>query len=187
MPVNSALDHLNVVRRSAAAARRGAFVILRGGSGLGKTTFLNTVNLFINDVEIVSIGRRDDVQTVLHSLPETEAKLRLVVVEGRDALRAVSDEVIDSAIHEINAFARAPEGEKTLVVRAVNDDDLQNRLRDTAARVGGDALLGVADPIDYFHGPPREHFIDIVRNSIATLNQGASLIDLGVTASRQKS
>lgn len=47
--------------------------------------------------------------------------------------------------------------------------------------MGGDALLGVGDPVYVFSGPPRDKFLEIGSRTVAALNQGASLYDLGVS------
>src|SRR5262249_27751625 len=49
-----------------------------------------------------------------------------------------------------------------------------------------DALLGVGHPSYRFLGPPKGQFLDIASRTIATLNQGASLADLGVSEDRAK-
>ena len=82
-------------------------------------------------------------------------------------------------MHEINSCLGAPRGEKTLVVWPTNTEDLEKILVDVAHRIGADALLGVDDASYRFDGPAKEDYLPIARQTIATLNQGASLADLG--------
>ena len=49
-----------------------------------------------------------------------------------------------------------------------------------AERIGADSLLGVGEPTYRFKGPPQDQYIDIATRTIETLNEGASLVDLGV-------
>lgn len=186
VPVDGALALMRDTSRDMAAAGRGAFLLFRGDSGSGKSTFLNTLDLFIEGVEIIGVPRETEIEGVLRKLPVTPMKLRLVVIEGRDALRNVSAPELEAAIHEINAFIRGARGERTLVVWPANADDLEAVLVDTASRVGADSLLGVGHPSYRFSGPSKEQFVEIAQRTIASLNQGATLADLGVSIERAK-
>jgi energy-coupling factor transporter ATP-binding protein EcfA2 len=186
VPVEAALSKIKRLHVDLGAAGRGAFLLLRGDSGSGKSTFLNTVGLFLSDVEVKSIPREESVETILRGEGETSEKLRLIIIEGRDALREVSASELESAIHEVNSFLRSKRGERTIVVWPVNTDDLEHAVIETCRRVGSDALLGVAEPSFRFSGPPKSQFLDIASRTLATLNQGASLADLGVSEVRAK-
>jgi energy-coupling factor transporter ATP-binding protein EcfA2 len=184
VPVDVALKHIKHVSTDMNAAGRGAFLLFRGDSGSGKSTFLNTLGMFLEGVEVLSISRDQPIEGVLSDAHPTAAKLRVLIIEGRDALREVQAYELESAIHDINAFIRTSDGERTVVVWPVNADDLEDALVETAKRVGGDSLLGVAEPSFRFSGPPVNQFIDIARRTIGTLNQGATLADLGVSDER---
>lgn len=184
VPVADAINHIKAVHRDAVAAGRGAFLILRGDSGSGKSTFLSTLNLFVESVEVLAVARSATIESSLRHAPSTVKTLRVIIIEGREALRDVAPADLEANVHEINAFLRTRAGENTLVVWPANADDLATLLVTTAQRVGADALLGVGDPSYRFRGPPRAQFLDIATRTIATLNQGASLADLGVTQDR---
>jgi hypothetical protein len=108
----------------------------------------------------------------------------VIIIEGRDALREVTARELEAAIHEMNQFLRSQAGERTLIVWPVNADDLESALTGAAQRVGADALLGVEGTSYRFAGPPRPQYFEIASRTIATLNQGASLADLGVSQNR---
>lgn len=184
VPVAEALDRIDSVQRDTAAAGRGGFLLLRGESGSGKSTFLHTLGLFREGVDVASIPREAGIADVLRSLRATSRAMRLLVVEGREALRDVAISDLEAAIHEINSFIRQREGERTLIVWPCNAQDLQDRMLEVCGRVGADALLGVGEPVLEFSGPTKDQYLDIADRTLATLNEGASLIDLGVSSGR---
>ncbi|WP_432980481.1 hypothetical protein [Dactylosporangium sp. CA-233914] len=183
VPVHSALVALDARFMDMRAARRGAFLILRGESGAGKSTFLDTVALFREGVSTVAVGASDDVAASLQQLPAANHP-RIVVLEGREALRDVSTAKIEASLHAVNSFLRASTGRNTLVVWPTNTDDLTKILVDFAGTLGGESLLGVEEPFLRFAGPPRTEFIAIAERTITALNEGASLAALGISADR---
>ena len=186
VPVLLGIERIKAIYTDIRAAGRGGFLLLRGDSGSGKSTFLNTLGLFLNGVEVFSITREDKIEDYLRNLSVTAKEIRIVIIEGRDALRDVEPQELEAAIHEINAFIRTANGEKTLVVWPVNSDDLEATLISICKSVGADSLLGTESPSFKFSGPPKEQFVDIASRTIATLNQGSSLAALGVSDERAK-
>ena len=176
-----ALAEIKLREQQMRASRRGGFLLLRGQSGSGKSTFLNTINLFIEGAETVSVSRDKSLDSEFRGMEATATTLRIVTLEGRDALRDVSESDLESAIHSINAFIRSPKGLRTLVVWPMNADDLQAKLIEVSRRVGADSLLGVASPVYLFDGPPQAEFVPIASKTVMALNSGASLHDLGVS------
>ena len=183
-PVDHALDHLDALVVDMNASGRGAMLILRGDSGSGKSTFIHTVGLFRESVETVSIPKTEDVSAALERLTKTSAPLRVVVLEGREALTDVSLEMLEKAVHAINSFVRTEAGENTLVAWTVNTDDLANRLAKLADAIGAEALTGLMGPIYRFSGPGKARFLSITNNTLARLNQGQSIHDLGISDDR---
>lgn len=61
------------------AAGRGGFMILRGASGAGKSTFLNTVGLFREGVTTARVSRGADIACDLATLPASSMP-RIVVL-----------------------------------------------------------------------------------------------------------
>ena len=58
VPVDDVLQHLKLLHRDLVAAGRGGFLILRGDSGSGKSTFLSTLNLFLEGVDVFAVPER---------------------------------------------------------------------------------------------------------------------------------
>ncbi|MEV6389517.1 hypothetical protein [Nocardia xishanensis] len=183
VPVQSALLSLDARFMDMRAARRGAFLILRGESGAGKSTFLDTVKLFRANVSTVAIPASDDVASALQNLSDATDP-RIVVLEGREALRDVSTAVIEASLHAVNSFLRSSRGRNTLVVWPTNTDSLTEMLVEFAGTLGGESLLGVEDPFLKFNGPPKSEFVAIAERTITALNEGASLAALGISGDR---
>ncbi|HVT80556.1 MAG TPA: hypothetical protein VHM90_07860 [Phycisphaerae bacterium] len=183
-PVDDALRKIDDLAADMRAAGRGAFLILRGESGAGKSTFLNTVHLFRKQVEELSIPGSSNLAEALNQLTPSLMQLRIISLEGREALKEVKDSEIEANLHAINSFIRGAAGEKTLIVWPCNTDDLKSRLINLASKLGADSLLGIGEPAFGFTGPQKSEFIRIATQTIHTLNEGASLADLGVSQIR---
>ena len=183
VPVYDALDAIDSRFMDLRAAKRGSLMILRGESGAGKSTFLETIGLFRTGVASHPIPASAGIPAALKELPATNTA-RVIVLEGREALRDVSAASIESSMHAINNFVRSSAGRDTLVVWPTNTDDLTQMLVDFARTLGGEALLGVDEPFLRFWGPGKDAFVGIAERTIAALNEGASLAALGIADER---
>jgi energy-coupling factor transporter ATP-binding protein EcfA2 len=182
VPVKNELETLNTRFREMRASRRGAMVVLRGETGSGKSTFLDTVGLFVKGVESVRIPASASIASALAELSPTD-RVRIIVLEGREALRDVEPAVLEDAVHAINAHVRGG-AQSDLIVWPANTDDLAEKLAELAGALGGEALLGTGSPIQRFTGPPNSEYVHIAQQTISALNEGASLAALGVTTER---
>lgn len=180
VPVHDALAAIDARFTEMHAAQRGGLMILRGDTGAGKTTFLNTMRLFRRGVVTERIGAGEDVRTALEAVPPTDNP-RVLVLEGREALGEVSRASLEAAMHAINAFVRSKSGRETLVVWPTNTDDLTSALTEIGSALGGEALLGVDQLAERFSGPSKIDYVKIAERTVATLNEGASFVDLGIS------
>jgi DNA (cytosine-5)-methyltransferase 1 len=87
-------------------------------------------------------------------------------------------------MHAINSFVRSNEGLDTLIVWPTNTDDLTLELAEIATTLGAEALFGVGEPFELFLGPSRAEFVGIAERTVAALNEGASLVTLGISDER---
>lgn len=180
VPVQASLDEITARFVDMRGARRGGLWVLRGNPGSGKSTFLDTVGLFRQGVVTERIPLTADIGAALDALDISETS-RIVVVEGREALLDVSEGALESSMHAINTFVRAPSGKQTLVVWPTNTDGLADALVALGTRLGGTALLGSGDPVGLFSGPPQDQYVSIAERTVGALNEGASLNALGVS------
>lgn len=160
---------------------RGAFLILRGASGAGKSTFLHTVNLYKNGVQSVSVPGGASIRQFLEQHSATANALEILVLEEREAAISFSDAELEDWLHAINGFIRSQRGENCLVVWPCNTDKLRDRIVSLARDIGGEALLGPGEPWHIFEGPDRSTFAAIAEKTLSVLNQSATLSDLGLT------
>jgi hypothetical protein len=179
-PVDDALSLLDDRFIDLGAAGRGGFMVLRGASGAGKSTFLSTVGLFREGVSTVRIPRGADIAAELSRLDPTTTP-RIVVLEGREALGQVSRPELEAAMHEVNQFVRMDAGEHRLIVWPTNTDNLTNILVELARHLGNETLLDPYAPVTHFSGPPKTDFVQIAERTVAALNDGVSLAGLGVS------
>ncbi len=180
VPVAKALSIIDSRFVDMRAARRGSLLILRGDAGSGKSTFLDTVYLFRQQVITHHVTAGDDVKRALSKLGAARTP-RIVVLDGREALGQVSAAAIEAAMHAINTFVRSEEGRDTLIVWPTNTDELTSLLVGLAQNLGAEALFGVGEPYTQFSGPDRSDFVNIAGRTVAALNEGASLATLGIS------
>lgn len=142
VPVQGALSHLDDVHQDMLQAGRGAFMLLRGNSGAGKSTFLHTAPMFRGGVRVFSIPGDVGVSEGIGRLPKPEGPLDIVVLEEREALSDVQEKEIERDLHVINSFLRKREGARCLIVWPCNTDDLQRLVERVAMRIGLMRSLG---------------------------------------------
>ena len=180
-PVEHELQKLDEQFEDLDSAGRGGFMILRGDSGAGKSTFLDTVFLFRDGIHTITIPGSADIASDLSKLGRTSER-RIVVLEGREALLDISQPVLERSMHAVNSFIKSPSGVSTLVVWPTNTDSLAASLAKLGQQIGGRALLGTGDAVTQFMGPEPAQFVAIGERTLSALNQGASLTDLGLTS-----
>lgn len=181
MPVESGLEMIDDQFSDIPGSGFGAMVILRGESGAGKTTFLDTIPMFRPAVDAVRIPYGESVIEKLEGLREIGSP-RLIIIEGREALGRVSESEIEEGLHAINAFLRqTPAGRESLVVWPTNSDSLSQKLSSIADTVGATALIGTEEVVYQFSGPPIGEWVTIAEQTTAALNAGASLAAYGIS------
>lgn len=168
-------------------ADRGAFLILRGASGAGKSTFLHTVGIFRKGVATVSVPGGASIRGFLQAHKPTGAEIEILVLEEREAAVSFSDAELEDWLHAVNGFIRSSSGRRALVVWPCNSDALRDRLVSLADAIGGEALLGTGEKFVVFEGPAKDKYVGIAEKTLATLNQGATFSDLGLTTERVQS
>lgn len=180
LPVQHALEAIDERFVDIRSAGRGSLMILRGETGAGKSTFLDTVGLFRRGVVTDRIVQGADLVEALEALTPTEQP-RVIVFEGREALGRDSRATLEAALHALNYVVRSPAGRDTLFVWPTNTDPLTDLLVEVARNIGDEALFEVGEPVERFTGPSRAQFVTIAERTVAALNEGASLAALGIS------
>ncbi|WP_152559557.1 hypothetical protein [Paenirhodobacter enshiensis] len=183
VPVLDMLNEIDSLHKTMKSSGRGVFMILRGNSGAGKTTFLHTLGLYRENVSTISIAGGEDVPNFLrdHNTPNT-LSIEVIVLEEREAALSFTDEELESWLHAINGFIRSDRGKNAMVVWPCNSDKLKDRLVSLSRTIGGRSLLGSKDDAISFPGPSKNTYTEIASRTLAVLNQGAGLSDFGLTA-----
>lgn len=181
IPVKYGLDKIQDIYEEICSTNRGSFLILKGESGSGKTTFLRTINIFIENVEILTISNNSDIIEFISKLSECRECLRIIIIEGRESILDMGHTEVTAAIHTINSFIRSPKGKKSLVVWPCNDENIVENLVETSQTVGGSSLLDFEDTYFIFSGPEKHQFVQIAKQTVQLLNHGKTLLDFGVT------
>ena len=180
-PIETSLDDFDKVVRRMKTAGRGAFTVLRGDSGTGKSTFLHTIRFFRKKIQTVSVPSTVSIRPYLEANVKQNG-VTLFVLEEREAVVSFSYEEIETWLHEINGFLRTNVGQESIVVWPCNTDTLLDRIEISARQIGGKALLGPGKGWLDFEGPAKTSFAKIAERTLALANQGASLSDVGLTA-----
>ena len=72
LPVKEGINKIVELHEEIESSNRGAFLILKGKSGCGKTTFLRTLDVFIEDIEIYTIFNDSNLVESMNSLQDTK-------------------------------------------------------------------------------------------------------------------
>ena len=180
-PVQQSLDKMDEVFSLMRSTDRGAFLVLRGASGASKSTFLHTMNLYRENVRTISVSGGIGIREFFNAATVDSKFLNIFVLEEREAATSFSDSELEDWLHSINGFIRSTKGSKSLVVWPCNTDTLRDRIVSLAEQIGGESLIGANEKWHHFLGPQKEQYAIIAERTLATLNQGASFSDLGLT------
>lgn len=180
VPVEPGLTEIDRIFARMGQADRGAFLVLRGQSGVGKSTFLHTLNMYRKGINTISVPGDKSIREFL-KVRNLATHLDVLVLEEREAAISFSDSELEDWLHAINGFIRSQKGRKTIVVWPCNTDVLRDRVVALARTIGGDSLVGTGKGWYDFPGPNASDYVSIAERTLATLNQGATFSDLGLT------
>ncbi|MEO7909940.1 MAG: hypothetical protein ABIV47_09840 [Roseiflexaceae bacterium] len=188
-PVHEAIVEVERELRRIQETGIGRLYIISGVTGSGKTTFLNSLNLFIDGVivksiKIATIDSRETVEQALRSLSRVGSKYTVVVLEGRETPGSFKSDEIDILLATLNQDFRNGVGRKTLFVIPTTSQAVAQSVSERAYDVGG--MTSRNKPFHVFTGPPRSKFISIANDTLRALNESRTLAEYGVSDAMAK-
>lgn len=180
-PVASGLRFIDDVYDDMQAAGRGAFRVIQGASGCGKTTLMRTLHFFKEGVETRVLPPAVSIPETLADLLESDSPLRVLVIEGREIRTQVEPEDLERTLQAINVFIRSPAGRRTLVVWPCTDERLTRQILQTGDLIGSDALLGPDKEAFLYSGPPQDQYVRLATRMIEQLHRETTLELLGIS------
>lgn len=179
--VNKSIGKINELIDIINTSGRGTFLLVRGKSGSGKTTFLNTINQFSNEkFEILSVGEDVKIQDNLKTLKSTN-HFRIVIIEDRENIEDLSSIDVVSKLQSINKFIRSKKGLNTIVVWPFNEYGNLDDFIYTAQSIGGTSLIDEYENYHEFDGPSKKDYYEILINTFEYYNPKKTLEDFGIT------
>ncbi len=169
-PVREALTDIERDIRLVRETGMGRLYVINGVTGSGKTTFLNSLSLYIDDIQVhnvkgMSLEHRGAVENSLALLRRDLSVVSVVVLEGREAPGSLHNEELDLLLTTINSDFRSDTGRKTLFVIPTTSPALAQQISARAAEIGG--MTSRERPFFVFSGPPRGQYIEIVNETLA--------------------
>ncbi|HEY0739298.1 MAG TPA: hypothetical protein VGD69_30530 [Herpetosiphonaceae bacterium] len=170
-------------------------LVIRADTGSGKTTFLNTLPHYMQDVEFSA--QTIDLQTLdeeefgkqLWNTFTSSDKLNLIILEGREKPESISDRYIQIVLANINRFARTRRVPMLIVIPTI-EDQVARSWCEHGTRVGDlipqQKLYGGSQWYNY-PGVPKDKYIEIAEETVRTLNSPYSLVEFGVSADEIRS
>ena len=183
-PVPDAIASVSKELRQIQETRMGRLYVISGVTGSGKTTFLNSLQYFLDHVDVytakdMNLDNRYSVEKYLAGLKRPRERNSVVVLEGREAPASLSGEELDILLTTLNADFRKDAGCRTLFVIPTNYASLAKMISERAASVGG--MTSMNRPFYVFEGPPRKQYFSIVNETLSAFNDSRTLREYGVS------
>jgi len=188
-PVPEAIASVNRELRQIQETGIGRLYVISGVTGSGKTTFLYTLQYFLDDIDIynakdMSLDSRYAVEKYLANLKRKKDRNSIVVLEGREAPASLNGEELDILLTSLNADFRRESGHRTLFVIPTTYQALAKTISERAATIGG--MTSMNRPFYVFDGPPRSQYFSIVNETMSAFNASRTLREYGVTDEKAK-
>lgn len=183
-PVREALADIEREIRLVREMAMGRLYVISGVTGSGKTTFLNSLSLFIDSIKTynakgMALDHRGSVEGALALLRRDPNVVSVVVLEGREAPGSLRDEELDLLLTTLNLDFRSDVGRKTLFVIPTTSSSLAQAISKRAAEIGG--MTTRERPFFVFDGPPRNQFVQITNETLSAFNESRTLLDYGIS------
>ena len=188
-PVREALKDIEGEIQLVQQMGTGRLYIINGVTGSGKTTFLNSIGLFVDGISIhtvkgMSLDTRGAIENSLTLLQRDPNKISIVIMEGREAPGSLRDDELDILLTTLNADLRSGVGRRTLFVIPTTHPSLAQTISERAATIGG--MTSRVRPFYVFEGPPRSEYMSIINETVSAFNEARTLLDYGISSELAK-
>jgi hypothetical protein len=182
VPVKNSNQHIQELFLRIEQTRISRFEVIYGPSGSGKTTFLETLPLFFDGINVATVSNDiplvNAVQTIRSSVEHSEHKRVIIYLSDRDN-PIETDQEFFTFFEHLRSYFR--EGRKpTLVVWPVSRSEMAQKIFNLANNIGADSLIGNSREFYTFEGPPQEQFYKIADDTTRLMNNESSLEDFGI-------
>ncbi len=189
-PIDQAMEVIRAIIESLRTTGGCQVFVIRADTGSGKTTFLNTLPHYMHDVDfaiqtidIQELGQ-EEFGPVLRSIQVSQEKINLVILEGREAPKDISDRYVQVVLANINRFARNKRVPLLIVIPTV-DEQVARNWCDQALKIGDlipEQQLHEGSRWYNFPGVPKEQYIEIASKTVRALNPPYDIVQFGISS-----
>lgn len=189
VPVENSIADIRRELRRIEETGMGRLYVISGVTGTGKTTFLNSLDNFLDNINVytiqkINLERREAVKLALESLQRTQRMFDIVVLEGRETPGTLKDAEIDVLLTTLNMDFRSESGRRTLFVLPTTEPVVAQSISHRAATIGG--MTSIDRPFYVFEGPPKSKYYTITSDTIQALNESYTLLEYGISEQQGK-
>jgi len=194
-PISQAMVVVRNIIEYLRTTRGCQVLIIRADTGSGKTTFLNTLPHYMQDVEfhIQTIDLQplseDEFGKALWNIRTNSNGINLVILEGREKPESISDKYIQVVLANINRFARAKKIPLLFVI-PTTEEQVARSWCDHGTKVGDlipEQKLYEGSRWYNFPGVPKDKYIEVAEETVRALNPPYTLYEFGVSSDEVKS
>lgn len=164
-------------------------LVVRGDTGSGKTTFLNTLPIYMQDIgfKVSTIDlepiEAESFYEELNKLEIGSENINLIVLEGREKPESITDKYIQILLSNINRFSRAKRVPLLFVIPTIEEQVARNWC-DHGIKIGDlipKMRLHEGSRWYTFSGVDRSKYKEIVEETVRALNPPYDLYSFGVS------
>lgn len=171
-------------------------LVIHADTGSGKTTFLNTlphymqdINLHIRTIDLQPLSE-EGFATELWKLRVVPDGINMIILEGRERPKSITNSYIENVLSNINRFGRSTKT-PILFVIPTNDDEVARLWCDVGSHVGdlipAHSLFEGSSRWYNFPGVDRSEYVEVVEETVRTLNPPYNLYRFGISPDEVKS